>query len=98
MPAMPDLPRALASDNPNRGKFLTPQRTNLVVTCDPAPAAQFQWFRLWASTNADMRPEYVFATNRSGQFTVPFTNGPQLYTVLAVVDEALPFDSAGRAR
>lgn len=72
--------------------------TNLLLTADLPGPAQFEWFRLWASTNADMKNEFVFATNRVGVFNVPITKGPQLFTVMAIVDEALPYDSAGRKR
>lgn len=76
-------------------------RSNLTLICGPPAVPQFQWLRLWASTNADMRNQWVWATNRDATgtvFRIPLTNGPHLFFVLAAVDEALPYDSAGRKR
>ena len=72
--------------------------TRIRITADLPGPAQFQWFRLWASTNANMDNQFVFGTNRVGDFTLWFTNAQRLFTVLAVVDEALPYDSAGRPK
>ena len=76
-------------------------KSNLLIHFNAPLVPQFQWVRLWVSPKCDMSEEWIYATNRTGTggtFRVAFTNGQQLFCVVAYVDEALPYDTAWRKR